>query len=87
MRQALAEMSRVLRAGGRLVCEVGEVRNGQVLLEEVAQRAAEGLPLRLEQVIVNRQRFTKTAHIWGVENGRRGTNTNRVVVWDKPGPR
>jgi hypothetical protein len=35
-------------------------------------------------VVVNEQRFTKTANIWGVENNAKGTNTNRIVVFQKP---
>jgi hypothetical protein len=34
-------------------------------------------------VLVNAQRFTKTANIWGVSNNRSGTNTNRIVVLAK----
>ena len=35
-------------------------------------------------VLINEQRFTRTANIWGVTNNRRGTNTNRVVVLGAP---
>ena len=38
----------------------------------------------LPLVLINSQRFTKTANCWGVDNGRKGTNTNRVVVFRKP---
>jgi len=38
-----------------------------------------------ESVLINTQRFTKTAHIWGVANNAAGTNSNRIVVFRKPG--
>ncbi|PWS37664.1 DNA modification methylase [Falsiroseomonas bella] len=80
MRDVLAEIARVLRPGGHLAFEVGEVRNGTVLLERLVWQAAEGLPLDRLCVMVNRQDFTKTANCWGVANNRRGTNSNRIVV-------
>jgi hypothetical protein len=35
-------------------------------------------------VLINAQRFTKTAACWGVHNNAKGTNTNRVVLFRKP---
>ena len=32
-------------------------------------------------VLINRQRFTKTAHCWGVANNAGGTNSNRIVLF------
>ena len=80
VRAALVEMARVVRPGGHVAFEVGEVRNGKVLLERAVWRAAEGLPYDRLAVIVNQQEFTKTANCWGVENNAKGTNTNRIVL-------
>ncbi|WP_270938364.1 DNA methyltransferase [Falsiroseomonas oryzae] len=80
VRRTLAEMARVLRPGGHLAFEVGEVRGGRLLLERLVWEAAEGLPFARLFVMVNRQDFTKTANCWGVANNARGTNTNRIVV-------
>ena len=33
-----------------------------------------------ELVLVNAQRFTKTANCWGVANNTAGTNSNRIVL-------
>ena len=60
--------------------EVGEVRNGKVLLEKVVWKAAEGLPFDRLGVMINQQEFTKTANCWGVTNNKGGTNTNRIVL-------
>ncbi len=78
--QVLKEQARVLRRGGHVAFEVGEVRNGRVLLEEAVWRAADGLPFERLGVMVNQQEFTKTANCWGVGNNAKGTNTNRIVL-------
>lgn len=78
--RVLAEQARILRHGGYVAFEVGEVRNGKVLLERLVWKAAEELPFRRIGVMVNDQEFTKTANCWGVSNGARGTNTNRIVL-------
>jgi hypothetical protein len=78
--RVLREQARILRPGGHVAFEVGEVRNGKVLLEKLVWQAAEGLPFDRLGVMVNDQAFTKTANCWGVENGSKGTNTNRIVI-------
>jgi len=77
----LEELARVVRPGGHIAFEVGEVRNGQVLLEREVAAAADGLPLELECVMVNEQEFSKTANLWGIGNNARGTNTNRICLF------
>ncbi|RYH09099.1 DNA methyltransferase [Tropicimonas sp. IMCC6043] len=76
----LGEQARILRSGGHVAFEVGEVRSGRVLLERLVWRAAEGLPFERLGVMVNDQDFTKTANCWGVANGSKGTNSNRIVL-------
>lgn len=76
----LREQARILRPGGHVAFEVGEVRNGKLLLECLVWRAAEGLPFDRLGVMVNDQQFTKTANCWGVSNGAKGTNSNRIVL-------
>jgi SAM-dependent methyltransferase len=85
VRRVLAEMARVLRPGGHLAFEVGEVRGGRILLERLVWEAAESLPLARLFVMVNRQDFTKTANCWGIANNARGTNSNRIVVMRREG--
>lgn len=80
VRDTLGELARVVRSGGHIAFEVGEVRKGSVLLERLVWEAAEGLPFERLAVIVNQQEFTKTANCWGVSNNTAGTNTNRVVM-------
>ena len=85
IRVALEELCRVIKRDGHIAFEVGEVRNGKVKLEEEVIRAAEGLPITLQSVLVNQQQFTKTSNLWGVKNNSAGTNTNRVVLLKKSG--
>lgn len=79
-RRTFTELARVVRPGGHVAYEVGEVRNGRVQLERVVLDAVRGLPFRPLAVVVNVQEFTKTANCWGVSNNAAGTNTNRIVV-------
>jgi hypothetical protein len=81
VRRCFHEFVRVVRPGGHIAFEVGEVRGGTVLLERSVVAAVQDLPLTPLGVMVNDQAFTKTAHCWGVGNNRRGTNTNRIVVF------
>jgi hypothetical protein len=80
IRDVLGELARVVRPGGHVAFEVGEIRGGKVLLERLVWEAATGLPFERLFVMVNQQAFTKTANCWGVGNNAKGTNTNRIVV-------
>ena len=83
VRNVLIEQARIVRPGGHVAFEVGEVRKGKVLLERLVWQAAEGLPYDRLAVMVNQQEFTKTANCWGVSNNTGGTNTNRIVLFKR----
>jgi hypothetical protein len=80
VRASFEEFARIVRPGGFIGFEVGEVRGGKVLLERNVVAAIEGLPFEVLGVMVNQQEFTKTANCWGVGNNAKGTNTNRIVM-------
>lgn len=80
VRETLVEQARIVRSGGHVAFEVGEVRGGKILLERLVWQAAEGLPFERLGVMINQQDFTKTANCWGVANNSSGTNTNRIVL-------
>jgi len=84
MRGVFVELRRVLRPGRFIAFEVGEVRGGTVRLEDLVLPAAMAAGLDPRLVVVNAQQFTKTANCWGVNNNSKGTNTNRIVLLQKP---
>lgn len=83
MRKVFVELFRVLRPGRFVAFEVGEVRGGKVRLEELVLPAAMGAGFEPRLVVVNSQKFTKTANCWGVTNNTKGTNSNRIVLLQK----
>jgi hypothetical protein len=85
MEGVFRELHRVLKPGGWVAFEVGEVRKGKVLLEHSVARAASRAGLSPVAVLLHQQSFTKTSHCWGVENSKAGTNSHRLVLLRKAG--
>jgi DNA methylase len=83
MLAVFSELFRITRRGGFLAFEVGEVRRGKVRLDEVVLPLGLRAGFKAQGILVNSQPFTKTAHIWGVGNNDKGTNSNRVVLFEK----
>ena len=83
MQRVFAELRRVLKRGGYIAFEVGEVRRGKLKLETLVIPAAKAAQLKPVLVLINAQEFTKTANCWGVTNQVAGTNTNRVILLRK----
>jgi hypothetical protein len=80
MTQVFHELRRILKPGGHVAFEVGEVHAGATKLEETVLTCGVAAELTPLLVLINSQEFTKTANCWGVDNMAKGTNTNRVVV-------
>jgi hypothetical protein len=85
MRRVFLELYRITRPGGYVAFEVGEVRKKTVRLEEEVVPLGCDAGFSVEGILINEQVFTKTSNIWGVGNNTCGTNTNRIVVFKKPG--
>jgi hypothetical protein len=83
MTSVFHELCRVLKPGGHIAFEVGEVHGGTTKLEEWVLPCGEKAGLKPMLVVINDQKFTKTANCWGVDNMAKGTNTNRIVVFRK----
>lgn len=84
MTEVFHELHRLLKAGGHVAFEVGEVHAGKTKLEETVLPCGVAAGLEPVLVLINDQKFTKTANCWGVANMSKGTNTNRIVVFRKP---
>lgn len=84
MTAVFRELYRVLKPGGHVAFEVGEVVNASIRLEELVVPAAMEAGMDPEFILINSQDFTKTSKCWGVDNQAKGTNTNRIVLLRKP---
>jgi hypothetical protein len=83
MSDVFKELYRITKKNGFVVFEVGEVKNGKVNLEDFVVPLGRNAGFICDCVMINKQNFTKTANIWGVNNNDKGTNTNRIVVFKK----
>ena len=83
MTSVFHELQRVLKRGGHVAFEVGEVHSGKTKLEEHVLPCGVAAGLEPVLVLINDQKFTKTANCWGVDNNFKGTNTNRIVLFRK----
>ncbi len=77
------ELYRITKKDGWVAFEVGEVQNGKINLDEYVVPLGLKAGFSFEGIIINEQDFTKTSNIWGVGNNKRGTNTNRIVLFQK----
>ncbi|HSA10277.1 MAG TPA: DNA methyltransferase [Candidatus Paceibacterota bacterium] len=81
MTEVFQELHRVLKPGGHVAFEVGEVHAGKTRLEEAVLPCGVAVGLDPVLVLINDQQFTKTANCWGVDNMTKGTNSNRIVLF------
>jgi hypothetical protein len=83
MTEVFHELHRILKPGGHVAFEVGEVHAGKTKLEEAVLPCGIAAGLHPVLLLINDQEFTKTANCWGVDNMAKGTNTNRIVLFRK----
>ena len=83
MSEVFIELYRITKKGGYVAFEVGEVRKGKVKLDEHIAPIGINAGFECLGVVINLQKFTKTANIWGINNNLVGTNTNRIVLFRK----
>lgn len=83
MERVFWELHRITVPHGLVAFEVGEIRRQNLRLDEVVVPVGHRAGFRCVAVMVNQQQFTKTSNIWGISNNRAGTNTNRIVIFQK----
>ncbi|MBS4028845.1 MAG: hypothetical protein KGZ58_09420 [Ignavibacteriales bacterium] len=83
MKNVFKELFRITKPNGFVAFEVGEIRNGKIKLDEFVVPLGEEVGFRCKGIFINEQSFTKTSNIWGINNNSKGTNTNRIVVFEK----
>ena len=83
MSGVMRELYRITCPGGWVAFEVGEIRNQNIRLDEYVVPLGLAAGFQYPGVVINRQTFTKTSNIWGVHNNAAGTNTNRIVLFQK----
>lgn len=81
--EVFTELKRVLRPGGWIAFEVGEIRGGKIRLDEHVAPIGIEHDLECLGIVINQQDFTKTSNCWGINNNSKGTNTNRIVLFRK----
>jgi hypothetical protein len=84
MTEVFLELHRILKPGGHVAFEVGEIHAGKTKLEEAVVPCGVAGGLEPVLIVINEQKFTKTSNCWGVNNNAKGINTNRIVVLRKP---
>ncbi len=87
MTNSISEMIRIIKPGGRIVIEVGEVSYQKkiIYLEEVLIDIIRNhfRNVYIDEIFINIQNFTKLSNCWNIKNNIKGTNTNRCIVIKK----
>ncbi|MFI5172700.1 MAG: DNA methyltransferase [Chitinophagales bacterium] len=83
MQNVFNELYRITKPGGIVAFETGEVRKGKIKLEEYVLPMGINSGFKCRHILINSHSFTKTANIWGISNNVAGTNSNRIVLFQK----
>ena len=83
MGEVFSELFRITKHSGYVAFEVGEIKKGKIKLDEHVVPLGINAGFECLGILVNQQKFTKTANIWGIKNNNFGTNTNRIVIFRK----
>ena len=83
IRKSFSEFYRIVQFGKFIAFEVGEIKNKNINLDEIVVPIGIDAGFKCICIIINSQHFTKTSNIWGVKNNNKGTNSNRIVIFQK----
>ena len=83
MSNVFIELYRITKKEGWVAFEVGEVKKGTINLDDYVIPIGLNSGFTCKGILVNLQQFTKTSRIWGIDNNKLGTNTNRIVLFKR----
>jgi DNA modification methylase len=83
MQNVFDELYRITKKQGYVAFEVGDVKQGKIKLDEYVAPLGLNSGFNLIGIIINTQNFTKTSNLWGVKNNKKGTNSNKIVLFQK----
>lgn len=90
IKNSMKEMYRVLKSNGLMAIEVGEVKYknqiinlDEILIELCFELYEEGYDMLPKKIFIHQQEFTKLANCFNVSNNKKGTNTHRIVLFEK----
>jgi len=84
MQDVFHELFRITKSKGWIAFEVGEIHKGKTKLDDYIIPLGINSGFNMIGVLINEQLFTKTSNIWGINNNVLGTNSNRIVIFQKP---
>ncbi|MBF0547126.1 MAG: site-specific DNA-methyltransferase [Candidatus Riflebacteria bacterium] len=86
----ISELYRVVKPGGIVAMEVGEVRYqskllnlDEILVQLSREKRYNAGQFTIKEIYVQSQEFTKLANCFKVTNNELGTNTNRIVLMER----
>ncbi|MCP4763723.1 MAG: site-specific DNA-methyltransferase, partial [archaeon] len=83
MIKVFQELYRITKFNGWVAFEVGEIQKGKIKLDDYIVPIGIDAGFKCRGILINSQKFTKTSNIWGIKNNLAGTNTNRIVLFEK----
>lgn len=81
VKEVIIQLVRVIKKDKIIVVEVGETKKFDLL--EIIIQIVNELKLNIEDIMINKQQFTKVSNIWNIKNNKDGTNTNRMILFYK----
>lgn len=81
--KCIKDYNRVLKSGGICCIEVGDVKKGKDILKNIVVDAMKIEGFHVLGVLINKQEFSKTSSIWGMDNNKKGTNFQYIIIGQK----
>ena len=83
MESCIKDYNRVLKNNGICCIEVGDVKKGKDILKDSVIDIMKKEGFKILGVFINKQDFSKTSSIWGMDNNKKGTNLQYIIIGQK----